>query len=440
MRILYLSHRIPYPPDKGEKIRAFHAIRHLSGRHELHLGFLVDDSGDLRHVDALRPHCASLEYAVIHPGWRKLMSLRHLLTRSALSVPYFHHPALQRAIDARLRETAMDAVICFSSPMAEYVFRSKALKAALAGVNGAGAADSGATGRPRLIMDFVDVDSEKWRAYAQRKALPLKPIFAREARRLREYEQKVAAAFDWSVFVTEREARLFRTFCPQARTAVVPNGVDWEHFVRSGGARMERWKAGHGPVSSASLPGPSIVFMGAMDYYPNEDGVLWFAEEVYPLIKRELPGARFTILGPRPSERLRRLERRYDGISVTGYVPDVRPYLRDADVFVAPLRIARGVQNKVLEAMAAGVPVVARPEAADGVGGHESCLRVEAGPVGFASAVCDIWRDRELARRLVGNAQKLIRGNYSWERSLASLEVLLDTDRKTESKSEEIVA
>ncbi len=424
MRILYLSHRIPFPPDKGEKIRAFHAIRHLSRRHELHLGFLVDDAGDLGYVDALRGYCASLDFAVIQPRWRKLLSLRHLLTRNALSVPYFHHPALQRAIDARLAETPMDAVICFSSPMAEYVFRNSALLAAQAG---------GATARPRLVMDFVDVDSEKWRAYAQRKFLPWKLIYAREAGLLREYEQKVAAAFDWSVFVSEREARLFRTFCSHGRVAVVPNGVDWEHFVRRGG-KTDGGDCGQPGQGCAHAAGPCIVFMGAMDYYPNEDAVLWFAEEAYPLVKKELPGARFTVLGPRPSERLRRLERRCDGISVTGYVPDVRPYLRNADVFVAPLRIARGVQNKVLEAMAAGVPVVARPEAADGVLGHEGCLRVAADPAGFAAAIRELWQDREQAGRLAGNAQTLIRGHYSWERSLESLDALLDTGRKAEAR------
>ena len=402
LNVLYIAHRIPFPPNKGDKIRSFNEIKGLCEKHNLYLAFLVDSRGDLKYTGELEKYCAGMDFEVITPLAQKLKSLPYLLTSLPLSVPYFYSKKLQAAIDRRIKGSSIDAVVSFSSPMAEYVYRSRALK------------DAGRS--VRLVMDFVDVDSDKWRMYAEKSAFPASVIWRREWKSLMGYEKGIGERFDSSLFVSEKEAELFRSFCPGARIEAITNGVDAERYEPVRRARMERTGKGIGA---------NVLFMGAMDYFPNEDAVLYFHQGVWPAVKAALPGASFSVVGSNPSKKLQALSRQDPSVIVTGYVPDTRPYLEKADVFVAPLRIARGVQNKVLEAMAAGVPVVARPEAVQGLSGYENCLEVRGDEEGFASSVIELMKRPERRRELAAAAGKFIALNHSWEKNLGRLDEIL---------------
>lgn len=400
--ILYLAHRIPYPPNKGDKIRSFNEIKYLSQEHDLNLAFLVDDPQDLRHVSELERYTRTIDYAVINPRWQKVKSIPYLLTDKPLSIPYFYSPVLQESIDKRLDVTEVDVVFCFSSPMAEYVFNSRHFK-------------MGKLKNAQLIMDFVDVDSDKWRMYAGFSNFPLSAVYRREWRRLQAYDARVGQAFDRSIFVSDKEVDLFRSFCPRASTAAIANGVDIEYFAAAETLRQR---------ANGSCKEPTVLFMGAMDYYPNQDAVVYFADEIWPLVKEVFSNARFVIAGSNPTGKVKALAQADQSITVTGFVTDIRPYLAQAEVFVAPFRIARGIQNKVLEAMAAGVPVVTSSEAVQGFGIQDLPLRIESSPGSFAASIVELLQDEGKRAAMAMNAQHFVRTCYCWDTSMAALQSL----------------
>lgn len=496
MNILFISHRIPYPPNKGDKIRSFHEIKYLSKKHNLHLAFLIDDRRDISYINELRDYCIDLDYDVINPRWQKIKSLPYFFTSRPLSVPYFYSKKLQNAIDKRLGEIDFDVILAFSSPMAEYVFKSKALDVRslrLLGQNNCSKRSIAALAQnnsnisnnsnelnirdcPRLIMDFVDVDSDKWRVYAGFSPLPFSLIYRREWKRLMSYERKTGRIFDWNIFVSEKEVELFKSFCPEAHAVSIPNGVDFDFYeeVRSvrdvqdfrnaqnvkvvrdvQNVQIEQAKRSNNLNISTkrscrineTIEPPehflqatrlndsnnsntsNIVFIGAMDYFPNEDAVLYFSSEILPFVKKELPAARFYVVGGNPSRKVKSLSLKDQSIIVTGYVPDIRPYLRLADVFVAPLRIARGIQNKILEAMAAGVPVVARPEAVQGLNGSNECIRVEENNERFALSILKLIKVPHKRHKMVLDAKRFVLENHNWEKNLENLRNIIENNR-----------
>jgi sugar transferase (PEP-CTERM/EpsH1 system associated) len=406
MNILYLAHRIPYPPNKGDKIRSWNELRYLAARHTVHLGCLADAPEDLTHVTTLRPLVESLEVAPLAPRRARLASLAALATGGPLSVRYFASTRLRRYVESVLSRGRLDAVLVFSSPMAAYVWDVPL---------------------PR-VMDFCDVDSDKWSQYAKRAPHALRPVYALEARRLRLYEKAILERFDAATLVTPREKALWSGL-PSGlpshlldKVHVVPNGVDLEYFAP-------------GQPRPAPPRDPyALVFTGAMDYYANVDAVAFFAEEVLPLVQRAVPQATFYIVGSRPTAAVQALERR-PGVVVTGFVEDIRSWYARAAVCVVPLRIARGIQNKMLEAMAMGRPVVASTPAAEGLGalaGEE--LLVADAPEAWAEAVVGLLRARARAEALGEAARRLVERDYVWERSMRRLEELLsDTVRARES-------
>lgn len=398
MNILFIVHRIPYPPNKGDKIRSFHEIRHLSKNHNLYLAFLIDNKDDLAYLEDLRQYCVAFDYDIINPKWKKFKTLPYLFTDKPLSIPYFYSKRLQMAVDRRIREDNIDTIICFSSPMAEYILKSKSLSLNLKSI--------------KLIMDFVDVDSDKWKLYAGFNRFPSSVIYKREWKNLMKYEKKIGRTFDWSIFVSEKEVELFKSFCPEAHTVSIPNGVDFEFFNLNLDLNLD-------------LKGPVVLFTGAMDYFPNEDAILYFSSDIWPHVKEELPDAKFYIVGGRPSKKVKELSEKDPHIIVTGYVPDVRSYLSMADIFVAPLRIARGLQNKILEAMAAGVPVVARPEAVQGLSGYNGCIQVEQNDIEFALCIRNILKAPQTKQKIVHDALKFIQANHRWEENLKKWDNLL---------------
>lgn len=391
--VLFLVHRIPYPPDKGDKIRSHHLLRYLSRHYRVHLGAFVDDPFDKRYEGEVARFCASSCLVPLNPRLRKLASLPALLGSQALSLPYYRSRQLQAWVDATVQREAIDTVLVFSSTMAPYVadarFRSL-----------------------NRIADFVDVDSDKWAQYAERTSGVRAWLYRREARALACHERKIAGEFDATLLVTQAEADLFRRIAPECASRVdhVDNGVDTDYFD---------------PALPLSSPyaegGPVMVFTGAMDYWPNAQAVQWFADEVLPLVRQRQPDVRFAIVGSKPGADVLALGRR-PGILVTGRVPDVRPYLRFAAVAVAPLQIARGIQNKVLEALAMACPLVCSGPAAEGLRAAPELARASADtPAAFA--------DKVLERLTVGTCPEhraFVIAHYSWESQLAKVGQLID--------------
>ncbi|MDR3629529.1 MAG: TIGR03087 family PEP-CTERM/XrtA system glycosyltransferase [Desulfocapsaceae bacterium] len=403
LKILYLAHRVPFPPNKGDKIRSFNEIKYLSQEHEIHLACLIDDPKDVQHVSGLERFVRTIDYVLISPFRQKLKALHFFLTGQPLSVPYFYSSELQTAVDKRLAEIDFDVIFCFSSPMAEYVFKSRHYR-------------DGRLGRARLIMDFVDVDSDKWRMYAGFSSFPFSLIYHREWLCLQKYDARVGRAFSRSIFVSEKEVELYRSFCPDADSQAIANGVDQDFFAVTENMRSEACKG----ASPATL-----LFMGAMDYYPNVDAVVYFAEDIWPMVKEKIPTAQFIIAGSNPTARVRDLARRDRSITVTGAVPDIRRYLAQADIFIAPFRIARGIQNKILEAMAAGVAVVARPEAVQGFGRQPSCITVATNADDFASAVLALLMNENARAAITQEAKEFVCSTFCWQDNMNALQRIL---------------
>lgn len=338
--LLFLVHRIPFPPNKGDKVRSFHLLRHLAQHYRVWLGTFVDDPDDWQHVDEVRRFCADVYCAPLDPRRTKLWSLRGLATGEPLTLPYYRHAGLQAWVDQVVTAQGIERALVFSSAMAQYLRRPP-------------------QDRLRRVMDFVDVDSAKWAQYADGKRWPLSWIYRRESQRLLAFERAVAREFAASVFVTADEAALFRQLAPEVpaeRVLAVSNGVDTDYFS------PER----HYPNPYLAKE-RVLVFTGAMDYWANVDAVEWFARTVFPEIHRAAPDSRFYIVGARPTTAVQELAA-LPGIHITGTVPDVRPYIAHAAFSIAPLRIARGVQNKVLEALAMGKAVLATSAAMEGIG------------------------------------------------------------------------
>ncbi len=394
--LLFLAHRIPYPPNKGDKIRSFNMLKHLGKSYRVHVGAFVDDPGDWRYEGALQALCDELCLLTLNPRRRRIASLKGLLSGLPLTLPYYESPAMQAWVDELLARRPVDAVVVFSSPMGQFLEKHDR------------------AGR-RLIVDFVDVDSDKWAQYSASKSWPGSWLYAREARTLLSYERKLAAAFDASVFVSSEECALFQRLAPEvkARCVGICNGVDTDYFS------PQRDYAN--PYKGA---GPVLVFTGAMDYWANVDAVRWFADAIFPAVRSQVPAAEFYIVGARPDAAVRALAAR-DGVTVTGAVQDIRPYLAHAAVAVAPMRIARGIQNKVLEAMAMGLPVLASAEAAEGI-------KAESGTT-FLVALSATEFQASAVRLLRGDypdmgkqARRCVCERYGWEQNLKRLDALLE--------------
>ena len=228
-----------------------------------------------------------------------------------------------------------------------------------------------------------------------------------------KYEKEVGELFDLSLFVSDNEVALYKSFAPDVKTVSIPNGVDFDYFSVG--------KPGSGEWHGKNV----LLFTGAMDYFPNEDAVLYFSREIWPDVREKLPDSIFYVVGGKPSKRLRALSENNSGIVVTGYVPDVREYFQKADLFVAPLRIARGLQNKVLEAMAAGIPVVARPEAVQGLSSPNGCVLISKSESEFVNSIIEILNDSEKRKKQIHNAGEYIHKYHNWHKNLDCLKTVI---------------
>ena len=388
MRIFFVCQRVPYPPDRGDKIATYNEIRHLAKQHELHVFCLADGRADLANVPPLRDWAASVTAVPVGTAASRLRALRALVSGRPLSIAAFDERALHRAIIARFDEVRPDLIIVYSGNVGQYAEH-------FAGV-------------PR-IMQFHDLDSLKWAQYAERSSIFLRWLYRIEAQRLQDYEGDIARRFSHALVCTGAELDDFRRLFPGAAVSVVGNGVDLDHF-RSAGLAKERGE---------------IVFTGVMDYFPNVDAVSWFCERILPRVQAQAPEVSLTICGARPTAAVRRLASR-PGVRVTGRVPDTRPYLDRAEVFAAPLRMARGVQNKVLEAMAMGLPCVVSHAAWRGtVVPQGQGLLVSDDPDEFAAQIIRLLRDDGFRAEMARKARAAVEAHYRWEVQMKALDRIL---------------
>jgi sugar transferase (PEP-CTERM/EpsH1 system associated) len=396
--VLFLAHRIPYPPNKGDKIRSYHQLKALRERgHEVHLVAFADESGDLRHREELTKLCASVTIVSLDRSVAKVMALWGLVRSQSFSVAYFSSRLMEQRVSSLMTERCFDAVVACSSPMAQYV---------------------PARLMSHCLVDLIDADSEKWGDYAQQVGPPRSWLYQLERRRLRHCERAIIARCGHAIVTTEREAALLtRTDEPfeNGRLEVITNGVDLEYFRPD---LTSTWAMEHLPQAQRSYLADSsatrLVFTGRMDYAPNVDGVRFFVHKVFPAIRERDRQAQFLIVGANPTREVRRLGN-HPGVVVTGYVEDVRPYLATASVCVVPLRIARGVQNKVLEAMASGCAVVATPTATAGLGAKSGrhLLVGQSGP-DLSETLLRLMSDAPLRRRLGEQARSYVELHHRW--------------------------
>lgn len=395
-KLLYLVHRIPYPPNKGDKIRSFHFLKALAEQYDIYLGTFIDDPDDRQYIDALKPFCKASFCVDLHPKLGKIKSLSGFLNGEALSLPYYRNQALQNWVDKMLAEQHIDRALIFSSPMAQYLQNRPNVK---------------------LIADFVDVDSDKWQQYAGSKTWPASWVYQREAQKLLSYETRIASQSKATLFVSEQEAELFKQLAPTVADKItyVNNGVDTDFFD---------------PDLEYASPFPvdqeAIVFTGAMDYWANVDAVIWFVRQVLPLVKQQRPDALFYIVGSKPAKSVMLLAEADTAVIVTGRVDDVRNYVAHARVVVAPLRIARGIQNKVLEAMAMAKAVVVTSAAMEGIqADHVMQVKVVDSPAEFAEQVIAYLQQPTSG---IVEHRRYVQAEFSWQQNGRRLCQLLADD------------
>lgn len=389
MKVLFVCHRLPFPPRRGGKIRPFNVIRHLSRRHEVTVASLARTADELEAGAGLRDHCANVIAETISAPAALARMVARVPTSTPSSMGYFYSPALARRIRAELTWTRFDLVFVHCAFVADYV----------AHVTTA-----------RKLLDFGDMDSQKWLAYAKNRAFPMSLGYYMDGTKLRRAEARLAAQFDVCTCTTRAELDVLESYGTGVPADWFPNGVDTEYFK---------------PAQAPYRP-DSVCFVGRMDYYPNQEGVIDFCRDVLPLIQARRPGVTLQIVGAEPPSKIRELGR-LPGVTVTGSVPDVRPYALASAVSIAPLKIARGTQNKILESMAMGVPTVSSIAAAGGVDAEPGHSLLTAGtPREFADAVLYVLENPTERQRLSEAARARVLSHHSWDQSMAKLDRILE--------------
>lgn len=390
MKILVLTHRLPFAPNRGDRIRAFHFVKLLAARADVHVVSLVHDRAEEAEADTLRRMGVRISAAVV-PRLRNLArGAINLPTRTPLTNVLLSSPGMGIAVHQATCEQPPDVVLAYCSGVAPY-----ALVPPLAGVP--------------LILDLVDVDSAKWACFAESASFPLSWIYGREARWLAAFEARAARSAFATTVVNERERDILLRLCPDANVHVVPNGVDLDALAPSS------------PPSAEAR----VVFAAVFNYAPNIEGAVWLARRVWPRVRAVLPSARLTLAGASPTPAVRKLASADASIEVTGSVGDMRPYLWRSAVAVAPLFQARGIQNKVLVAAAAGLPSVVTPAVWEGLSQEvKPACRLAATADDFAAAVIDLLSMSAHARRREASGARLT--ELTWPRSVATLFDLIE--------------
>ena len=393
--LLFLSQRIPYPPNKGEKIRAYQILKYLTQHFTVHLGCLVDDPLDEPYEATLAEMCASSHFAHLDRRRARWQCLSGLLTGEPLSVTFYRDAGLQHWVRDLVAREKPEVIFVYSSNMAPYILDLRA-------------------GVPRVVVDLVDVDSEKWRAYAETGQGLMRFVHRREWHKTAALEARIARECDWCSFVSDDEAALFAQGNPgvEGKIRGISNGVDHLYFDPS---------LPFAPLFATDRA--NFVFTGTMDYPPNIEAVRWFAQEILPAIQVRLPRAQFHIVGASPAPEVTALAE-LPGVFVTGRVADVRPYLAHATAAVAPMRIGRGIQNKVLEAMAMARPVIVTTDALVGINAIPGTEVLRADDVaGFVESCVQV---AESAAPGIGQAARArVLADFVWSQRLSGFDELL---------------
>ena len=388
MKILYVCHRFPYPPKRGGKIRPFNMIRHLSASHDVTVASLARSDDEAQEGRGIAPFCAEFHMGQVSGLVQGMRMVATLPTPMTASAAYFHSSTLARIVRRLLREQRFDLVFVHCSSVAHYVADVRNV--------------------PK-ILDFGDMDSQKWLEYARYKPFPLSVGYWWEGKKLVAEERRLARKFDVCTATTRAEWETLEGYRTGVATDWFPNGVDAGYFA---------------PSADAYDP-DTISFIGRMDYYPNQECMFDFCERALPLLKAARPNLKLCIVGADPSPKVRRLAE-IPGVSVTGSVPDVRPYAQKSALTVAPLNIARGTQNKILEAMAMGVPVVTSRVAAGGVDAVAGEHFLVAGtPTEYRDAIMRILDDANERRRLAEAGRARMLSNHAWDKSMKRLDGII---------------
>jgi polysaccharide biosynthesis protein PslH len=389
MRILYVCHRFPYPPKRGGKIRPFNMIRHLAQSHEVVVCSLSRSDAETAEAQGIAPHCAEFHLAQVDNRIQSLRMVATLPTPITASTSYFHSARLARTINKLLAQKPFDLIFVHCSSVAHYVQHVQHI--------------------PK-ILDFGDMDSHKWLEYAHYKPFPLSMGYWWEGQRVLAQEKRLARRFDLCTATTRAEWETLNGYGVTTATDWFPNGVDSQFFA---------------PADEPHDP-DTLVFIGRMDYYPNQQCMFDFCATVLPRLRARRPSVKLQIVGADPSPAVRRLAE-LPGVTVTGSVPDVRPYATRAALTVAPLRIARGTQNKILEAMAMGVPVVTSSAAAGGVdalpGEH---LLVADTPEETSAAILKVLDDPAERARLARAGRERVLSHHAWGSSMRRLDGIIE--------------
>jgi sugar transferase (PEP-CTERM/EpsH1 system associated) len=394
--LLFLCHRIPFPPNKGDKIRSFNMLKELSQSYDIYLACFVDDPFDWQYADKLDHYCQQKLLIKQNKTLSKIKGLQAFISGDAISVPYYYSRKLANWSNDVIAVHNIKQVFVYSSSMAQYVEGER-------------------YSQLNRIIDFVDVDSDKWNQYSEGKTGLARWVYKREWRKLQSLENKIAEEFQHSLFVSPQEANLFKQQVSESvgrKVSGMLNGVDTDFFDPQN------------PDIDSMEENIDVVFTGAMDYWANVDAVIWFSKNVWPLIIASYPKASFFVVGGNPSSQITALDGQL-GIKVTGRVQDVRPYIRNAKVVVAPLQIARGLQNKVLEAMSMAKPVVATSMAIEGIEARNEEIKICDDALNFSQQVIN-YLNRSIC---AGKSRTWILDNLQWQSSLSRLPNLFKDDK-----------
>ena len=390
MKILYVCHRFPFPPKRGGKIRPFNMIRHLTAAgHEVTVCSLARSAAEAEEGEGIAPHVAGKAIGLVREPlqWARMIVRLPLLTPSSMG--YFYSASLARQVRQLLASQTWDLIFVHCSSVAQYVEH--------------------VTDVPK-ILDFGDMDSQKWLEYAHYKPFPLSLGYWYEGQKMLAAERRRARRFDLCTATTRAEWETLDGYGTGAATDWFPNGVDAQFF-----------SPGEAPYDA-----DTISFIGRMDYYPNQECMARFCKTVWPILKRRRQGMKLLIVGADPSPKMRALGD-LPGVSVTGSVPDVRPYIRSSALMVAPLAIARGTQNKILEAMGMAVPVVTGTAAAGGVDAEaQTHFLVADEPQAVADAVLRIVENPAERARLAQSGRDRMLSHHAWPRSMQRLDGIIE--------------
>jgi len=392
--LLFLSHRIPYPPNKGDKVRSFHLLKSLSRHFDIYLGAFVDDPEDWKYRDGINDFCKLNYLRPLNPLQAKIRSLKGFLTGEALSLPYYRDMHMVRWVKNIIKQENIEHAIIYSSSMAQYI-------------------DAKLNNLRVRVADFVDIDSDKWLQYSKRHGFPMSIVYQREADRLLEFEREIARKFNATLFVSESEKNDFDKIAPDSK---------YQHYFYNNGVDYDYFNPANKLLNPYNTDSVNIAFTGAMDYWANVDAVKWFTIYILPKILKAIPNARFYIVGSNPSVTVTELEKS-NNVVVTGRVDDIRPYIKFADLIVAPMRIARGIQNKVLEAMAMSRPIVATSLALEGIQkcGNYHPYQADTEDL-FAKRCLDVLNGEMTS---IPESRECIREHYDWDKNIQVVTRLL---------------